>query len=76
MLSTPAPFPQAGSKAFLRPRGEEVRIIQRRSDGACTIAVAEQFKRASSTRTVALADLAATQEEVWASKAQRRRKAA
>lgn len=62
MLHTPATFPHPGAQAFLVGDAQLVRIIQRRADGMVTVAVEEQYKRASSTRTVALSDLAASAE--------------
>lgn len=81
MLAIPTPFPNQGATAYLRPCGSEVRIIQRRNDGDCTIAIAGRFKSASSTRTVPLADLAESVEEAQApisapAKRARRQKAA
>lgn len=75
MLAVEAPFPHPGATAFLRPSGEEVRILQRRADGGVTIAVADRFKRASSTRTVPLADLAPTREQALPQPARRKRRA-
>ncbi|MEO5605585.1 MAG: hypothetical protein ABIR02_08235 [Novosphingobium sp.] len=77
MLSTPAPFPNPGAHAFLRPVGDltaaqPCRIIQRRGDGRLTVSLTgREFSagnsdiraRASGTRTVELADVVATAEE-------------
>lgn len=78
MLLAPAPFPHPGAHAFLKPVGDltEVqpcRIIQARRDGryqvsltgrAYSAANSDVRARASGTRTVDLADLAATAEEL------------
>ncbi len=47
MLHTPAPFPHAGSEAFLAPAGEAVRIIRNDPDGMSLIA----FKPSAYPRT-------------------------
>lgn len=91
MLRSAAPFPFAGASAFLRPTAdhptvEPCRITQRRGDGLVQIALtgrdfhvghADQRARASGTRTVDLADLAATEQEACgpAAKPRRRRSA-
>lgn len=77
MLSIPAEFPNAGAPAFLRatadaPQAQPVRIIQRNADGTALVAVQERFRKASSTRTVRLADLAATAEAAQLPPARRR----
>lgn len=92
MLLAPAPFPHPGAAAFLRPVGDltEVqpcRIIQARADGRLQVSLTGRAysaahpdirARASGTRTVDLADLAATEAELTAApaKAKRTRKAA
>lgn len=65
MLSSATEFPHPVSQAFLRPTAQPARIIQRNRDGTCLIAIDERFKKASSNRTVPLADLAATAEEAY-----------
>lgn len=69
MLSTPAPFPFPGARAFLVPSAEPCRILQRRADGRVLISLTgisphhpDRATAASGNRTVDLADLAATEE--------------
>lgn len=73
MLSVPAPFPHPGSPAFIKGSGQEVRIIQFRADGTLTVAVAEQYKSASSTRTLSRAELCETRALALAPAPRRRR---
>lgn len=66
MLSTPAPFPYAGSTGYLAGCGTAVRILQRRSDGRLTVSVPDArypSERASGTRTLDPQDLRATLAE-------------
>ena len=75
MLPTIAEFPHTGSIAFLRPRGEQVRILRANADGTRLIAFVDprmdlgtdipatartHSKDASGNTTVAGANLAAT----------------
>lgn len=75
MLNVPAPFPHPGAAAFVIGTAQPCRIIQRRADGLVTIALAGRYPTASSTRTVELAELAATAEDALAPLLRRRRRA-
>lgn len=48
MLTSTATFPQAGSYGYLRPEGDEVRILRRNADG--TVLVAFTASRLHPTR--------------------------
>ncbi len=65
MLSTPAPFPEAGATAFLKPEALACKILRRHADGTALISLTDKrFPReiASGTPTVPLADLFETAE--------------
>lgn len=68
MLAIATEFPANGSFGFLRaspenPQPLPIRIQRNNPDGTVMISVEEKYKKASSTRTVPLAQLAATLEE-------------
>lgn len=66
MLKAPAPFPFPGAAAFVAPDATPVRIIQRNRDGSLLVHRHDTplwDRTASSTLTVALADLFETAAE-------------
>jgi hypothetical protein len=78
LLNTPAAFPAAGSAAFLRCTGEQVRIQRRNADGTLLISRPDSLPRAASgNTTVTHSDLFATAAEaIDAGLAKPRRKGA
>lgn len=85
MLTTPAPFPFAGSEGFLAPAGEAVRIIRNDPDGFSLIAFKPSAfprtgpdlrKIASGNKRVPTTDLYAEPLAAMARKARRGRRAA
>ena len=56
MLQSETAFPQAGSRAFVKPEGVQVRIIQRNANGTLKITGKSRDGR-SIDRTVSLDDL-------------------
>lgn len=63
MLKPEAEFPLPGSTAYLRPDGLKCRIHQRLPGGLAIVSIEERFKKASSSRRVALDELAPTEKE-------------
>lgn len=66
MLKVAAPFPHPGSEAFLAPDGRRVRVVQSNRDGTMLVHHHDRprwDRTASSTLTVARADLFETEQE-------------
>ncbi|MDR7101490.1 hypothetical protein [Croceicoccus sp. BE223] len=67
MLESKSEFPFAGSTAFLKPEGRELRVIQHQCDGRLLVQRVgpewDRSQRATGTMTVERTDVTATRDE-------------